>query len=144
MGIQFTEIRTVLSVQFKEDVDGKHGDEPNVGEVDCTRSREPRILHRSLFSTAKEGRQSEDTHWNSGESGAPPCGVPREHGLADDVADEPCWHHKLRQVFTPPEVAIGKQHVPVGEHESCLSIRISGAVEWWWNQPSVKQQNREH
>ena len=144
MRVQLAEVGAVFPVQFQEDVDRKHRDEPDVSEINGTGGGEPRVLNRSLLTTAEERWESEDTDGNAGQSGAPPSCVPREHGLTDDVADEPCGHDKLRQVFAPSQITVREQHVPVREHEPCLRIRVGCTVERRWNQPGVKQQNREH
>ena len=142
--VQLTEIGPVFAVQFQEDVDGEHRDEPDVRQVHSTGCGEPRVFHRTLLTATKEGWQSENAHGNAGQGSAPPSSVPGEHGLADDVADETGGHHELWEVFTPAEVTVREQHVPVREHEPSLGVGVGCTVKGWGDQPGVEQQNREH
>ena len=144
MAVQFAEVGPVFAVQLQEDVDREDRNEPDVGEVDRASAGVPRVLHRALLTTAEEGRQGEDANGDAGEGGAPPCSVPGEHGLVDDGADGPRGHSKLREVFAPAQVAVGEQHVPVGEHEAGLRVRVGRAVKGRRNEPGIEQQHGEH
>ena len=144
MAVQFAEVGPVFAVQLEEDVDRKDRDEPDVGEVDRTGAGVPRVLDRALFTAAEEGRQGEDAHRDAGQGGAPPCGVPREHGLVDDGADGARRHGELREVLAPAQVTVGEQHVPVGEHEAGLCIGVGRAVEGRWDEPGIEQQHGHH
>ena len=144
MAVQFAEVGPVFAVQLQEDVDRKDRDEPDVGEVDRASAGVPRVLHRALLTAAEEGRQGEDADGDAGEGGAPPRGVPGEHGLVDDGADGTRGHGELREVFAPSQVAVGEQHVPVGEHEASLGVGVGCTVEGRRDEPSVEQQHGEH
>ena len=115
-----------------------------MGKVNGTGCCEPWVFHGALLTATQERRQGEDANGNTSKGSAPPSGVPREHGLANDVANEACGHHELRQVFSPAKVTVGEQHVPVGEHEPCLGVGVGCTVKGWWNQPGVEEENGEH
>ena len=115
-----------------------------MGKIDCTCRCKPWVFNRSLFTSAKERWECKNSDRNTGKSSAPPCSVPGEDRLANNVANESCRYGKLGQVFTPTEVTVREQYVPIRENESCLCVRVCSTVKWRWNQPRIEQQNGCH